>query len=397
MPFSFVHLADTHLGYMQYNLPERREDFSRVFIEAVDKTIELKPSLTLISGDIFDSPRPSNVTLATAVRELRRLKDAGIKVLAVDGSHDMEPNVMTGTVLVPLHNAGLISYLPRMEQGCWEDDSCYVYGFQSFRSLREADEKLPSYLEAKPPKPKPDKFNIFMFHGAMDDPEYTPIYFKPDIRTTHMPEGFQYYAGGHVHQPLVRHFKHGMLVYPGCLETTAYTESEVEKGFYHVTVKRLDAPPLMRRIRVEKARVFRVEERNFSGKPLDRITEESSTLLRSLDADGAILILILRGMLPPGVKRSQVDVPKIRTTASRALHTIIINQMTELTMPEAVQPVKEARELKTVAYNYFSKVFEQKYPGELGERLARVAIELLDPLLSGEEGRVKSMLEEAVK
>lgn len=43
-PFSFVHVADLHLGYEQYNLATRREDFDRVFHEVVDKTIRLKPT-----------------------------------------------------------------------------------------------------------------------------------------------------------------------------------------------------------------------------------------------------------------------------------------------------------------------------------------------------------------
>ena len=41
--FSFVHAADLHLGYSQYGLEVRREDFDRSFQELVDKTIELKP------------------------------------------------------------------------------------------------------------------------------------------------------------------------------------------------------------------------------------------------------------------------------------------------------------------------------------------------------------------
>jgi DNA repair exonuclease SbcCD nuclease subunit len=50
-PFSFVHVADLHLGYVQYNLETRREDFDKAFREVVDKTIELKPNFMLIAGD----------------------------------------------------------------------------------------------------------------------------------------------------------------------------------------------------------------------------------------------------------------------------------------------------------------------------------------------------------
>ena len=52
-PFSFVHVADLHLGYAQYNLDVRREDFENAFKEVVDKTIELKTDFILIAGDLF--------------------------------------------------------------------------------------------------------------------------------------------------------------------------------------------------------------------------------------------------------------------------------------------------------------------------------------------------------
>jgi DNA repair exonuclease SbcCD nuclease subunit len=50
-PFSFVHAADLHLGYAQYNLDVRRRDFNSVFGELVDKTIALKPDFMIIAGD----------------------------------------------------------------------------------------------------------------------------------------------------------------------------------------------------------------------------------------------------------------------------------------------------------------------------------------------------------
>jgi DNA repair exonuclease SbcCD nuclease subunit len=100
-PFSFVHVADVHLGYAQYNLEARREDFNATFQEVVDKTIELKPDFMLIAGDLFQHARPSNSTLENAITSFRKLRDAGIPVLTVDGGHDSAPNMITGTILNP--------------------------------------------------------------------------------------------------------------------------------------------------------------------------------------------------------------------------------------------------------------------------------------------------------
>ncbi len=397
-PFSFVHLADLHLGYMQYNLAERREDFSRAFIEAVEKILKLKPSFVILSGDIFDSPRPSNLTLATAIREFKKLKDAGIKIFAVDGSHDLEPNIMTGTVLVPLHNTGLVNYLPRLEEGCWKDENYYIYGVQSSRNLREADEKISRYMKEKPPKPNPNLFNIFVFHGTLDNPRYAPPYLKPDIRMEHLPEGFNYYAGGHVHEPLIQKFKTGILVYPGCLETTTYTEAKISKGFYHVKVEFPGKPPEIERVEIENTRKFIVEEKDFSGKTPDEIVQETSNLISKIDTEEAVLVVVLKGNLLPGLRKSQIDIPKIKSNAKKALYTIILNQMVEAEQLKIPPKIKETKELKAAAYEYFLKMFkEQKYPEDFCLKMADLAVKLLDPLLEDETEKVKSLLEEAVK
>ena len=112
-PFSFVHASDLHLGYSQYGLEAGRQDFDNAFKELVDKTIELKPDFMIIAGDLFHQARPSNITLENTIRNFKRLKDAGIPVLTVDGSHDSAPNTITSTILYPLDSAGLIIHLPR--------------------------------------------------------------------------------------------------------------------------------------------------------------------------------------------------------------------------------------------------------------------------------------------
>ena len=74
-PFSFVHAADLHLGYAQYGLEVRRQDFDEAFTELVDKTIALKPDFMIIAEDLFHQARPSNHTLENTIRSFKRLKN----------------------------------------------------------------------------------------------------------------------------------------------------------------------------------------------------------------------------------------------------------------------------------------------------------------------------------
>jgi DNA repair exonuclease SbcCD nuclease subunit len=394
-PLSFIHVADIHLGYAQYGLAERREDFVKAFVEFIDKTIELKPDFVIMAGDIFDSPKPSNKTLATAVRELRRLREAGIKVFAVDGSHDMEPNVMVGTILNPLHNAGLLTYLPRV--GSYEEENYYIYGIRSFRSLMEADNNIPHIFKEKPPKPNPSKFNLMVFHGALDDPKYYPPMFKPDLRVEHLPEGFQYYGGGHIHKPFKARFKTGIIVYPGSLETTAYDEAEFPKGFYHVKVKSLSEEPEVEHVKIESVRKFLVKEVSFTDKPFEEAMIEAEKQLAEIDVEGAVAVLVLKGKLQKGYKRSQVSISKLRSLAGKTLYTAIINQLIEAEEKIEAFKLREAKEIRTLAYQQLLKIFKVKHPGKEGEHMARFAIEILDPLLAKEEGKVEKLLEEAVE
>jgi DNA repair exonuclease SbcCD nuclease subunit len=154
--FSFVHTADLHLGYSQYGLEARRQDFDNVFEEIVNKTIERKPDFMIIAGDLFHQARPSNVTLENTIRSFKRLRDAGIPVLTVDGSHDLAPNSITSTILYPLDSAGLIYHLPRHEGACWRKPGvCYVYGIPNFRSRHKTEKPCQNSCSRTRPRPTP--------------------------------------------------------------------------------------------------------------------------------------------------------------------------------------------------------------------------------------------------
>src|SRR4030066_710434 len=186
---SFFHASDLHLGYAQYGLEARRQDFDNAFTELTDKTIELKPDFMIMPGALFHQARPSNTTLENTIRNFRRLRDAEIPVLTVDGSHDSAPNMITGTVLTPLDSAGLIIHLPRHEGACWwKPGACYVYGIPNFRSRRRTDEALPAFLVEKPPLPDQSVVNVLVLHGAVDRPRVKPPYIEAEISPDLVPD-----------------------------------------------------------------------------------------------------------------------------------------------------------------------------------------------------------------
>ena len=398
--FSFVHAADLHLGYAQYGLEVRREDFERAFQELVDKTIELKPDFMIIAGDLFHNARPSNVTLENAIRNFGRLREAGIPVLTVDGSHDSAPNIVTGTILNPLDSAGLIYHLPRHEGACWKKpECCYVYGVPNFRTRRKTEELLPAFLEQNKPTPDPTLFNIFVFHMALDLQDVKPPYMEAEAPPELIPEGFNYYAAGHVHTPYVGNFKGGLLVYSGCTETVNYDEAKINKGFYHVRVDE-NGKISLQFIELQSPRKFVVLEQDFTGVMPSKITESAIQMVKGADEEGVILIPILKGSLPAEASRAEVDVSQIRSAAEKALfvHPLVLLRESEVS-EEIVRSIfeSELKDLKTKAFEYFMQIFSERYTREEAEKIARTAIQLIEPLTKKEEEKVKKTIEELLQ
>ncbi|HUV98426.1 MAG TPA: DNA repair exonuclease [Candidatus Paceibacterota bacterium] len=394
-PVSFVHLADIHLGYTQYNLEVRREDFNRVFREVVDKTLELQPDFMIIAGDIFHHARPSNVTLEAAIDNLRHLREAGIPVLCVDGSHDAAPNTITGTILNPLDAAGLLHYLPRHKGAYWQNEKCYVYGVPNYRTRRKTEEQLPLFYEQNNPAPDPSLFNIFVFHMALELPNITPPHIEAEAPPELLPESFNYYAGGHVHKPSIIKFKNGILAYSGASETVYYDDAWLEKGFYHVKVNAKGKAELQH-IKLESPRRFVILKENYSGMTPAKISGAAVRQVEENDEEGVIIVPILEGNLPAEANRSEIDVAQIRNAAKKALlvHPVIRLRETEVS-EELVRSIFEGelKDLKTKAFEFFLQVFSERYPRDEAERIARLSLNIMEPLTRNDGGRVKEELE----
>ena len=395
-PFSFVHAADLHLGYAQYNLDVRRNDFNNAFAELVDKTIELKPDFMILAGDIFEQARPTNETLEAAVRNFRRLKEAGIPVLAVDGSHDSAPNLITSTILNPLDSAGLIYYLQRHKGACWRNENCYVYGIPNFRTTRKTQEELPQFLEKNKPAPDPSLFNILVFHMTLDIPAIKPPKMEAEAHPEDLPKGFNYYAGGHIHKPYKAKFKGGLLVYSGGIETASYTEAFSKKGFYHVKVSKSGvAKP--ERVTLETPRKFKVLDQTYTGLTPAQITEAVVDLVKQNDEPEAIVVPVIRGVLPAEVGRGEIDLTKIKQAGKNALlvHPVVRLRETEIS-EDIIRSIfsSDFKDMKTKSFEYFFEIFSETYNREESEKIARLAYDIISPLVEKQETQVKEKLEE---
>ncbi|WP_117367895.1 DNA double-strand break repair protein Mre11 [Natrarchaeobaculum sulfurireducens] len=83
-----IHTGDTHIGYQQYNSPDRRRDFLEAFREVAEDAITDDVDAVIHAGDLFHDRRPGLIDLQGTVEILRTLADADVPFLAVVGNHE---------------------------------------------------------------------------------------------------------------------------------------------------------------------------------------------------------------------------------------------------------------------------------------------------------------------
>lgn len=83
-----LHTSDTHLGFRQYHLDERRQDFADAFSEVITSAIEHDVDAVVHAGDLFHTSRPGITPLQTVLTELQRLQRAEIPFLLIVGNHE---------------------------------------------------------------------------------------------------------------------------------------------------------------------------------------------------------------------------------------------------------------------------------------------------------------------
>ena len=246
----FAHLADTHLGYRQFGLIEREKDFYEVFGKVIDKIIEEKVDFVIHSGDLFENEKPSPMALLEFQKGLLKLKGAGIPMYAIAGNHD---SVMRKGSIPPhviFKKMGLKVISPINTNYMHED--VFIAGLPYYPASQSR--VLKSKLVELSKKAANHDKSILVLHQAIklySDNQY-------ELEIGDIPDNFNYYALGHVHDYIVDDFGKGKLVYPGSGEIWKSDELKDYringKGF--VVVDLDDSKPHVKRVKIDISREF---------------------------------------------------------------------------------------------------------------------------------------------
>ena len=330
----FAHIADVHLGREQFNQPFRYDDYLKAFREAIEKSVKAGVDFILISGDLFHVSRPSPRTIRDAVEVLELPRRKGIPVFAIEGNHDK--TIRETSVFDLLEHLDLIHTVglkrePRegefQRSGKISENRYLVWGqvgdveihglrhHTRWQLIRQdgAVNVLKALFKGKK--------GILMLHQAVDYlAKDTPYQDAFDLKLNELPDGFSYYALGHIHVRRIAETAQtglsGPLVYPGSLERTEVREAshtiryslrdkkpkvtesrEGPKGFYIVE----DFQPEF--VEVDARPFYSIRVEGDSKSQLRKRVEEAASLVPK----DAIAVITLEGTIKGGVSLAEFN------------------------------------------------------------------------------------------
>ena len=317
----FAHMADVHLG--AFREPRLREANLEAFLKTLDICVEEKLDFVLICGDLFHTSLPDMGVVERATARLRRVIDAGIPVYIIYGSHDF--SAAERSIVDVLHSAGVFDKVARANvnedgavvlEGTVDERTGTVLAGLSGRKLGldfSYFEKLDASEVVRLSGQK-----VFCFHGAVTELKPRELAeMSESMPASLLPKGFDYYAGGHVHERMTAEIPGwGLVVYPGPLFGDGYRdlESKDPRGFYIVELIPGKAPVLdFRELPTRRTRLIEIDAQDRAPEDVNRELKKKAAQAR---AEDAIVLVKVKGELSTG-KASDINTEEVRKQLSQ--------------------------------------------------------------------------------
>ncbi len=238
----FLHCSDLHLGrkpvgsILSAYSKRRYEDHFNAFDFIVNKAMEEEVDAFLVAGDLFDRRELSPDVLERTEGILKKLKNAKIPAVVIEGNHDRILGTNENSwleylsreelihLLKPFSENGIISYPPwNGRNGSWIEIKgvrFYGIGYQGYQ--------FPEYLRALNSELDDSKENVVLIHTSVGDPNMVLGCVKKE-EIEKISQKCDYVAGGHIHTKRI--FNDVKLFVPGAPEYWDLGENG-EKGFF---------------------------------------------------------------------------------------------------------------------------------------------------------------------
>ena len=199
--FRFIHAADVHLDSPLRGLAGQeggaaeliRSATRKAFDALITRTIEEDAAFLIIAGDLYDGDWRDYQTGLFFVRQMGRLREAGITAYLIYGNHDAQSKI-TRSLSLP-DNVNVFPTRSPKTYGIAELDVA-LHG-QGFKERDTRDNLARGY-----PSAVPGAFNIGILHTGLGGVEGHAPY-APCTLVELRQKGYDYWALGHIHKPEV--------------------------------------------------------------------------------------------------------------------------------------------------------------------------------------------------
>lgn len=221
--------SDQHLGYRQYKLHERENDFYYAYHNIINDMIKNKVDLVLNCGDIFDIPNPSPAAINQFRLGLKKLKENDIPMYSIIGNHTL----LQKKDYYPIDNLFTDDYKFTLLDGnsqvinnIDEDLDLFIGGID-YHSVSKKDELIEEINKLATEARKHEK-SILMLHQSID----TDLFFGFELEDKDIPtDAFDIVLIGHLHNKIDRYLENDCrIMYPGSIERSSSTEAKDEEN-----------------------------------------------------------------------------------------------------------------------------------------------------------------------
>ncbi len=324
-------LSDFHLGYERF-----RDDAYTQAREAFEKAYSMS-DMMIMPGDIFDYRHPKPDVIAEGITLFRELskKEFHARVSLFEGKGELYTN--KPVILIPgtherrsdtdvdptdiLSLAGLAVNINMgkvvVEKG---NEIVVVFGVGGV-----AEERFKETIDRLAFKPVDGAFNIFMFHQSL----YELLPFSKDfMHVEDLPEGFDLYVDGHIHNRVEMKCHGKPFLIPGSTVLTQLKEGEQEdKGFFIFDTEK-------------KTYAFhKISSRKFVMLKIDVSGEDPRSVMETIDkrikettgssTERPVIRVELKGRMKEGFKASDLDVSKVPASHANAIVEITRGSIVE--------------------------------------------------------------------
>ena len=214
--------TDFHLSYRQYGIEEREKDFYQQYDKLIQSTIQEKPDLFLILGDIFDTPYPKPISISRFEEGLTKLQKNNIPTYGIIGNHTH----IQRKDYYPIDNIFHEKYTILNETHIsLDDDDTFLGGVH----YHPRTHNIQPIIEELYEKAQTCKTKILLLHQILqEDMGIGYEYSSEELGL----DRFDYVFLGHLHKRTTRITNGTVYHYPGSLNSCSTLElvDELEQG-----------------------------------------------------------------------------------------------------------------------------------------------------------------------